>query len=52
MIDDIKILPITFDMKYSNLNIQLDKNTHTVIHLPNIKIVPKYYQLFTIIRNK
>ena len=35
-IDDIKIPPITFDMICSYLNIQLDKNTHAVKHLPNI----------------
>ena len=47
-IDDIKISPITFDMKCNYLCIQLDKNTHAVKHLHNIrnfcsKIIPFIY---------
>ena len=46
--DDIKISPYTFDMECSYLHIQLDKNTHTVKHHPNIrnfcsKIIPFNY---------
>ena len=36
-IDDIEISSITFDMEYSYLNIQLDKNGHAVKHLLNIR---------------
>ena len=32
IIDDIKILPITFDMECSHLNTQLDKSTYAVKH--------------------
>ena len=47
-IDDIEISPITFDMECSYLHIQLDKNTHAVKHLANIrkfcsKIIPFIY---------
>ena len=41
-IGDIKISPITFDMECSYLNIQLDKNTHEVKHLPIIRNICCY----------
>ena len=47
-IEDIKISLITFDTECSYLHIKLDKNTHAVKHLPNIrnfcsKIIPFIY---------
>ena len=37
----MKISSIALDMEYSYLNILLDKNTHAVKHLPNIRIFSK-----------
>ena len=47
-IDDIKISPITFDIKCSYLHIILDRNIHAVKQLPNIrnfysKMIPFIY---------
>ena len=49
-IDDINISPNTFGIECSYLLIQLDKTTHVIKHLPNIrnfcsKIIPfNYYK--------
>ena len=37
-IDNIKIMPIIFDMECSYINIQLEKNIHAVKHLPHMQI--------------